>query len=92
LAAEKGHLPIVELLVNNGADVGAQGEIDARLYFLGTDLFLLDDPDGTALHFAAWKGRFDVVKSLTRSGAKLDAKSERNTKYRPPRADIRILR
>jgi hypothetical protein len=56
VAAKKGHLEIVEYLINKGIDIDAKG---------GTF-------DASALNLAAGAGHFEIVKYLIVAGAELD--------------------
>jgi ankyrin repeat protein len=55
-AAQKGHVGIIKLLLNAGADINSKH----------------CDFDATPLHTAVWFNRSDSVKSLKEHGAKLD--------------------
>lgn len=59
LAAHRGYLDIVKLLIDAGADVNAQEGNYSK---------------STTLHWAAKEGNLKVVKLLVESGAKLDVK------------------
>ncbi|EMI9087804.1 MULTISPECIES: ankyrin repeat domain-containing protein [Bacillus] len=56
VAAKKGHLEIVEYLINKGIDIDAKG---------GTF-------DASALNLAAGEGHLEIVKYLIETGAELD--------------------
>ncbi|PEQ29261.1 hypothetical protein CN467_28835 [Bacillus cereus] len=56
VAAKKGHLEVVEYLINKGIDIEARG---------GTF-------DASALNLAAGEGQMEIVKYLIEAGAELD--------------------
>ncbi|PEY32835.1 hypothetical protein CN354_20535 [Bacillus cereus] len=56
VAAKKGHLEVVEYLINKGIDIEARG---------GTF-------DASALNLAAGEGHWEIVKYLIEAGAELD--------------------
>lgn len=59
-AAEGGHLGIVKLLLDSGADPNLQ------------DNWVSMPPNGTALENAALKGHLEIVKLLIKRGAEID--------------------
>lgn len=61
IAAERGDLGVVEVLLSHGASA----DIDATTY-----------AGCTALHLAAGLGHCDIVRALTSAGATLDTKGE----------------
>jgi ankyrin repeat protein len=60
LSAQNGHLEIVKLLLEHGADVKAKTELFCE----------------TTLHLAARNGHFEIVKLLLEHGADVNAKTE----------------
>jgi ankyrin repeat protein len=73
-AAEKGHVDIVKILAEMGADVNAIGNqcVDNDVV-VGS--YLLSDLYGwMALLYAAEKGLVDIVKILVEKGADINAK------------------
>lgn len=63
LAAYKGHLEIVRLLLNKGANVNAAQMFDG----------------GTSLMIACWNGHLEIVDELLKNGAKVNAASTNGT-------------
>jgi ankyrin repeat protein len=61
-AADEGHIDIVRLLIDWGADINAKRKDDGY----------------TALMIASYKGRADIVKLLIECGAKVDARDSRD--------------
>jgi ankyrin repeat protein len=91
VSAARGHLPVVRLLADKGADLNSKGMygntalIKASYYgkypvvkFLqlrGADLEAKNDDGLTALILAAQDNKLDVVKYLIERGAEIEAKS-----------------
>ncbi|KAF5353830.1 hypothetical protein D9758_010616 [Tetrapyrgos nigripes] len=89
-AAEDGYLHIVKVLVQNGADVNAEGgfygfalqaaafwgHLDIVKYLVekGTDVNAKGGEFGFALQAAAFRGHLDIVKYLVEKGADVNAK------------------
>jgi|SRR5690554_316941 ankyrin repeat protein len=71
IAAEKGHVKLVELLIDRGADMNWQHEI-SRL---------------TAFHLAALGGHTEVVKLLAAKGADVNIKMRANVSILRPLRD-----
>jgi len=61
LAANQGHLCVVECLINHKADINAQ----ASGY-----------PSGTPLHFASYSGHLDVVIHLVNQKADINSRND----------------
>jgi ankyrin repeat protein len=88
IAAEGGHVGVMELLINAGADVRVQdkqgdsplmgairiGSLDAVRLLLknGADVDQRDNAGRTALIWAGRTGRADVVRALLDAGASID--------------------
>ncbi|KAF5333028.1 hypothetical protein D9758_017222 [Tetrapyrgos nigripes] len=88
-AAENGYFHIVKVLVENGADVNAEGgdygfalqaaalwgDLDIVKYLVekGADVNAKGGDYGFALHAAAYRGHLDVVKYLVEKGADVSA-------------------
>lgn len=67
IAAKEGHLSVVEVLVENGADPNVRTVRRPDIPFL----YFRD----AALHFAGEQGHAAVVEYLLRNGAKVDARN-----------------
>lgn len=67
LAAQEGHLQLVEYLLDHGADIDEAG------FEHPTDESFREDM-GSALHRAAYRGHEDVVGLLLERGANVDLK------------------
>jgi len=92
VAAYRGHVGVVELLIQNGCDVGVFGpsnktslhyavdgghaDVVKLLIQNGADVNALDESKGTTLHSTAWKGSVEVAKILIQSGADVNALDE----------------
>jgi ankyrin repeat protein len=92
IAAEKGFLEIVTLLVTNEAEIDAKdkysqtplhfasfyGHIKVVKYLVekGANINLKHDDSNTPLHEAALGGNIEVVKYLVEKGAKVEAKNK----------------
>ncbi len=91
-AAKRGHVPVVEILIAQGADVDARDErgrtplicscgsrqkkVSEVLIGRGADTNAKDDAGRTALHSACATGLRDVVELLISKGADLNAKEK----------------
>jgi len=87
-AASEGHLEVVQLLIDNGADVNARTtgggtplhyatshlEVVRRLLDNGADVNVKGHKGATALHFAAAKGNVAVARLLIERGADVNAR------------------
>ena len=92
LAAESGHLDIVKLLLDCGANVNSRGNFDRAALHLAAESGHLDivkllldcganvnsrgNFDRTALHLAAESGHLDVVQLLLERGADIDIRAK----------------
>ena len=92
LAAYNGNPEMVDLLLENHADVHAVSrmgnalmaasfrgytDIVAKLLRAGARVNDVNDAGGTALMYAALSGRTDVIRLLIRSGAQVNARDRR---------------
>lgn len=90
LAAKKGHLPIVMLLIEKNPNLAVQdqgallsaaesGHVDVVKLLLqyGANVDTKDDVGNTALQFATERKNLDVMKLLLHYGATVDARDDR---------------
>lgn len=70
LAAERGDLDAVRLLLRHGADVHERLPVESLESGLDREVSLLDG--WTPVHFAAGKGQVDAMESLESNGARMD--------------------
>lgn len=92
LAAGNGHTKVVELLLDEGADIqqcglmkdtalqraSHNGHYHTVKYLLeqGADVDTLDLGDNTALHWAAMRGHVEIVNLLLQNGADKNIKNK----------------
>lgn len=90
-AAEHGHVDIVRLLIQHGADANTHlqgllnlastsGSFETVLLFieLGADVDVPDGSDSTALHLSSFRGNINIVELLIERGVDVNARDRSN--------------
>ena len=75
LAADNGHLPVVEYLVERGANIEAKDKVSDVLSFIYSPSCVSYQYEYTPLLLAAMIGHLPVVEYLLEKGADMEAKN-----------------
>uniref|UniRef100_A0A452EUN2 Ankyrin repeat domain 6 n=1 Tax=Capra hircus TaxID=9925 RepID=A0A452EUN2_CAPHI len=76
LAANKGHLSVVQILLKAGCDLDVQDDQTDQAWVTGLSLLCAPQDGNTALHEASWHGFSQSAKLLVKAGANVLAKNK----------------